>query len=700
MSETVESTLESALRSHEQGDFDTAERYYQEALIADPHDIEAVHCAGVLALQAGNFSLAVARLTWALQLGATLPGTYLMLGRAFKGQGDLDAAIECYRSAIAGDPGMVDARISLGLALKDQGRVEEAVAAYRAALARNPDSFEALLNLGNALQLRGESGEAIASYNRAAAVRSDSAALHYNLGKALRVQLRDSEAVERFQRAVLIDPGYLDAYFNLGNTLSSVGRYDESIQCFRYLLGLIEAGAGHPAAPDERDLLHRNTRTALIAPLVWTWRSEEAAVLLGEALVREPDSVVLNEYRLVTLPYRCESQVDLLEVYRHYQRISPLSALLPLVSAPRQFAPDRLRIGYLSGDLRDHSIAFFLESLLEHHDRSAFEIHCYSVNRSDDEVTARLKSRSDAWVDAGDLEDEALARRIVEDGIDILVDLAGRTVPNRIAVMASRPAFVQISYLGYPTYSGLPQIGWRITDPVIDPPGEAGLESERPLRLSHSMFCYRPPVDAPERGERRAGEGGICFGSFNQVQKLSPPVLSLWSRILKETPGSRLMLKAAGFGEEATRQRVMSAFADAGIDPDRVDIRPGIDDRLDHLALYGEIDIALDPFPYNGATTSCEALWMGAPVVTLAGSTHASRMGASILHAIGLTDLVAHSADEYVDIAVRLAHSRERLENLQSTLRVRFSDSPLREEESHARDFECALREAWSASVS
>lgn len=699
MSQTLARSLEAALRHHERGDFAAAERCYQEALIEDPHDMNTVHAAGVLALQSGNFELAVARLRWAIELGAAMPGTYFLLGRAHKGRGDIDSAIQNYRDAIARDPRMVDAHISLGLALKDRGRLDEAVAAYHAALLYKPDSFEAMLNLGNALQLQGKIEEALVAYDRAA-LRQDSAVVQYNRGKVMRSLQRDNEAAECFQRAAILDPGYLDAWFNLGNALSSLSHYEPAIQCFRHLLGLIDAGAGRPGAPAEREELRRNTLTALAAPLSWSWRFDEAAPLIAEALTREPDSVVLNEYRLLLLPYRCERQAELLDAYTHYQRISPLPTIPPMTTAPRSEAPGKLRIGYLSGDLRDHSIAFFLEPLLAHHDRAAFEIHCYSTNRTDDDITARLKTHADAWVEARDLDDEALARRIGDDGIDILIDLSGRTTQNRLGVFSKRPAAVQIGYLGYPTYTGVPQIDWRITDAVIDPAGEPGLPSEQPLRLPRSMFCYRPPADAPERPPRRTCEGAIRFGCFNQVQKLSPSVLDAWVRLLTSVPDSCLLLKAAGFADERARQRVLEVFTRAGVDAERVSIRAGIADRRAHLALYGKIDIALDTFPYNGATTSCEAMWMGTPLVTLAGETHASRMGASLLRALDMPELIANSVEEYIAVAQRLASDTAVLEEMHRGLRARFAASPLRDEVGFASDFEQALRTAWQARVS
>lgn len=692
--------LESALQHHEQGDLVGAERFYRAALEAEPNNIAATHSAGVLALQAGDFPLASARLRRALELGVTLPGTHLLLGRALKGQGDIDGAIASYRRALEADRDMVDAYISLGLALKDQGRLDEAVASYRSALAVDPDSFEARLNLGNALQLRSRLDEALAEFEQAAVLRPDSPHVHYNLGRVLRAQRRDTEAVERFQQAIVLDQGFLDAYFNLGNALASIGQYAAAVDCFLHLQELLATGAGRPVEPATRARLSRDTQTALAAPLVWSARFDEAEPLLAEALAREPDSVILHEYRLVALPYRCTRQDELLDLYRQYQRLTPMRLEPPLVTAPRMTIPDRLRIGYISGDLRDHSMAFFLEPLLANHDRSAFQVLCYSTNLRDDEVTLRLKACADGWFEARDIEDEALVQRIRDDGVDILVDLSGRTVRNRLGVFARRPAWLQLAYLGYPTYTGVPQIAYRMTDAVIDPEGMRGLESERPLRLPRSMFCYRPPADAPECARITARERGyLCFGSFNQLQKLSPEILAAWARILADTPGSRLLLKTAAFNDPRARGRMIESFERMGVESERVMIRGGTAGRHEHLALYNEIDIALDTYPYNGATTTCEASWMGVPVITLAGETHASRMGASILTALDLTELVTHSVDDYVAAACRLARARASLVELHAGLRRRFIDSPLRDESGFTRSFEQTLRSAWHTSA-
>lgn len=691
--------LESAIDCHKRGDFGAAEEQYQQALTAEPDNIYAIHSAGILALQCGNFPLAIERLQRAIELGASLPDTYLMLGRALKAQGDTPGAIDSYRLAIKVAPGNSVVHISLGLALKEQGQLSAAAAAYREALLVNPASFEARINLGNLLQLQGKFEAALAEYEKAKELRSDSAFVYYNLGKLLRAQQQDSEAVEHFQQAVKLDPEYLEAYLNLANALTAIGQYPAAIECYRYLQALLETGGGRVANQAIRERLYQDALTGMAAPLAWMARFDEALPIITQALASDPDSLALNEFYLLALPYSCESREEFLAAYTRYLRITPYRNAVPVAPAPRDVSGSKLKIGYVSGDFRDHSVAFFIEPLLAHHDRNAFEVVCYATNIEDDHVTARLRQYDSLWRAAHDMDDAALAQNVVDDEIDVLIDLSGRTMRNRLGLFARQAAPLQMGYLGYPTYTGVPQIAYRITDAVIDPEDEAGLETELPLRLPRSMFCYRPPHDAPLPATIVQQRDFVCFGSFNQIQKLSPTVLAAWVRILAAVPGSRLLLKANGFNDQETRRRVVDTFVRNGIDAGRIIIRPGTPDRNAHLAMYGEIDVALDTYPYNGATTTCEALWMGTPVLTLRGATHSSRMGASILTALGLEELITATVDDYVDKAALLAGDVERRAQWRDEIRPRMQKSSLCDEQGYARDFEDLISAVWRQRV-
>jgi predicted O-linked N-acetylglucosamine transferase (SPINDLY family) len=370
----------------------------------------------------------------------------------------------------------------------------------------------------------------------------------------------------------------------------------------------------------------------------------------------------------------------------------------------------RLRIGYVSADFRSHSVASFIEPVIAGHDRGAVEVVCYS-DAIADAVTERIRNeaRPDGWCETRAFSDAALAEKIADDEIDVLIDLAGHTAGNRLLCFARRPAPVQVTYCGYPNTTGLAAMGWRLTDDIADPPVPAdGAVSadgagpsdrhcvERLWRLPHGFLCFRPDPDAgvPSPAPVLA-EDRITFGSFNNLAKLGPDVLDLWAAVLKTTPWSRILLKARALSDTEVAGSMRQAFADRGIDPERVEIAPYAASPREHLALYRRVDIALDPFPYNGTTTTCEALWMGVPVVTLRGSAHAGRVGASLLHRVDCDELVAESAEDYLRITSRLAGERDRLVALRSNLRQRMAESPLTNPAIIARDLEAAFRSMW-----
>jgi len=312
-----------------------------------------------------------------------------------------------------------------------------------------------------------------------------------------------------------------------------------------------------------------------------------------------------------------------------------------------------------------------------------------------DATTERLRGLSDGWVDVRGLDDTALAARIRDDGIDILVDLGGHTGGNRLLVFAREPAPVQVSYLGYPATTGLEAIGYRLTDARADPPGVADdFHGEALIRLNRCFLCYGTPDDAPEVAPRPA-DGPITFGSFNHLPKVTPEVVATWCRILDRVAGARLILKAKGLASAVTRDRVRALFADHGIAPERVETIAWLPAPGDHLALYGRVDIALDSFPYNGTTTTCEALWMGVPVVTLAGDRHAGRVGASLLATVGRDDLITATRDDYVARAVALAADADGRAAARRDLRERVRRSPLGDAAGLATEIEAAYRAMW-----
>jgi protein O-GlcNAc transferase len=351
----------------------------------------------------------------------------------------------------------------------------------------------------------------------------------------------------------------------------------------------------------------------------------------------------------------------------------------------------------VSCDFRRHSVFYFIEPLLAQHDRRQVEVFCYSDVLTADEQTERIKRAADVWRDVAPLDDAQLAERVREDRIDVLVDLMGHARGGRLLAFARRPAPVQMTYLGYPNTTGVDAIGYRLTDEWVDPTGAAdGWHTEKLVRLAHGFLCYRPDPDAPDVSESPALRNGfVTFGSFNNLAKVSVATMRLWGRILRDVPGSRLLLKYRSLGDEPTCAIVRQRMAQADVPVDRVDMVGPEPDHRTHLASYARVDVALDPFPYNGATTTCEALWMGAGVVTLAGIVHAGRVGVSILTRAGLGELVATDENAYFGIATNLARDIDQLARMRRQMRDRVSGSPLRDEPALARDVEAAYRKMW-----
>jgi predicted O-linked N-acetylglucosamine transferase (SPINDLY family) len=351
----------------------------------------------------------------------------------------------------------------------------------------------------------------------------------------------------------------------------------------------------------------------------------------------------------------------------------------------------------MSPDFRQHSVSFFLEPLLAAHDPAAVQVFCYADVAQPDAVTQRLMSYVHHWRDVAGCRDDDLCRVLAADRIDILVDLAGHTKGNRLAVFAQRSAPVQVTAIGYPATTGLAAMDYRLCDAVTDPPPEADAWSvETLVRLDAGLHCYRPPANAPAVGPLPAQAAGyITFGAFNKLAKISRDTVALWAEVLKAVPTSRLLVKTKPLAEAETRARLERAFADAGIAPARLELRGWEAQDRAHLDLYNHVDIALDTTPYNGTTTTCEALWMGVPVLTLAGRGHAARVGASLLSQVGLTDWIADNADAFVARARTATADTSALASLRKDLRATVAASPLCDGAVYARAVEGAYRAMW-----
>jgi protein O-GlcNAc transferase len=569
--------------------------------------------------------------------------------------------------------------------LQRSGRVAQAETSLRHLLALHPNHAEAHNALGNILISLGRPRDALEAYQRAIAIRPEYAEAHYNSGIArMNLNLKD-QAVESFQRALALKPDYLKAMNNLGLVLMDTGKLDEAVEVLNRALAI---------EPNRTDV-----QSNLAVVLKNMGRVVQNLNLRRRLAEAQPDDPAARSSMIFAMNWDPDYDplAILLESRQWDERFArPLRQGRQPLTSDRD--PDRrLRIGYVSADFWTHSVSFFFLPLLRSHDRGKFEIICFSNVERPDKTSAAIRSTADGWHDVLAQSDDRLADLIRARGIDVLVDLSGHSVHNRLLVFARRVAPVQINYLGYPGTTGLSEMDYRLTDSHADPPGKTEhLHAERLLHLPETNWCYGPAEQTPPVGPSPAAAGHpVCFGSFNHLAKITLATIELWAKVLGAAPSSRLMLKSAGFAAASVQREMLRAFADHGIESGRIELlgrRPSI---ATHLELYARMDIALDTFPYHGTTTTCEALWMGVPVITLAGEVHLSRVGASLLHSVGLQEFIAHSSDEFVQLAAQLASDVPRLVEIRRTLRQRMRNSRLMDGPRFARDVEAAYRDAW-----
>jgi protein O-GlcNAc transferase len=569
-----------------------------------------------------------------------------LLGMLAAQTGRLDSAIELLRQAIQLKPGFAEAYDTLANALKAKGQLEEAVAAYRRAIELKPDLAELHSNLGNVLLELGQLDEAIASYQQAIRLKPNHAGMYCNLGTVLYARERTDEAIAAFRQAVRLKPDFALAHNNLGNALKDIAQLDEAIGAYR------------------------------------------------QAIRLKPDFLFAHSNLLYALHYH--PGYDARMIYQEHlqwnrQFAEPVRKFIRPHTNNRD--PDRrLRIGYISPDFRECPIAPSLLPLLREHDRQQMEIFCYSHVLRPDARTEQLRNHADVWRNLVGLSDSQALSLIQQDEIDILVDLALHTGNRQLMIFAHKPAPVQATWLAYPGTTGLSAIDYRLSDPYLDPPdSDLSLYSERTIRLPETYWCYSVPGPTPEPSPPPATTGYVTFGCLNNFAKVSLPALDSWADILQAVAQSRLIVHTRrGTHLDAVRDR----FAGKGISPDRLEFLSR-QPWPQYAQTYGRIDIALDPFPWAGGITTCDALWMGVPVVSLAGHTAVGRGGAGILSNVGLPELIAQTPQQYVQIATELASDLPRLTGLRRTLRARMQTSPLMDAPRFARNVEAAYRQMW-----
>jgi protein O-GlcNAc transferase len=558
------------------------------------------------------------------------------------------------------------------------GRIDAALSMVRLHIKMRPKDLDAVNLLGTLLQDAGRSAEAIVHYERLLAMAPDRPAYRHNYANALLDAKRPRDAVSQWEQLLATQPDYLLGWIALSVAYLEIDDTARAID------------AGRRAAAMAPDLAPAAGNLAFA--LGRAGELDEAITVLQRGVEANPSEHRLRSSLLMLLNYSTRPNDEIRLAHARYGE--SLGRPSQPARTPRD-AVRPLRIGVLSGDLADHSVAFFLQPILEQaHDGLVFEAFSNGVPKPGDPRTPQLKALFDAWHECASMSPEGLDAAIRERAIDVLVELGGHTESGRLPALANKPAPVIVSAIGYPNTTGLPAVDWRVVDSITDPPGSEHLCTERLLRIDPCFLCYSPPQEAPEPAMPEA-DAPITFGSFNNAAKIGPTSIELWARVLKAVPGSRLLLKSQTLSDAAGRARIEKRFVEAGVEASRLELVAYSKTRQEHLELYKRVHVALDTTPYNGTTTTCEALWMGVPVVATLGDRHAARVSASLLHAASHSELVAKDADAFVQLAASLAQDRARLASLRTNLRGELRASPLCDAPAYAARFHAAIRDCW-----
>jgi predicted O-linked N-acetylglucosamine transferase (SPINDLY family) len=640
--------LEEALALHQALQHDEAERIYAKVRCECPKDFDAWYLSGAMAFQRGEH---------------------------------LEEAIELLQTARKLNPESIECRMFLGMALADLGRHAEAEPHLARAVKKAPHRPEVWENLARCQRAIGLPHEAAESLKRFTELQPQEAHAHELLGEVI-AQINGFEKAEcHFRKALELEPDMEIAWSNLGLSLiEQSGHIAEGMDCLDKALQL------------DPFLVAASSARAL--GLQRLYKAEESLDLHNSILWMEPQNARVLSARNMLLNYLPrQDRQSVFEAHKGFASIHPKDEFQVFFN-PQE--PDKkLRVGFVSPDLRHHSIAFFLKPLLANLDSSRVQTLLYHCHHDEDATSATLRKLATKWTRLNGVEDDAAAALIKKDAPDILIDLAGHTAMNRLPLLARGLAPLQISYLGYPNTTGVPAIAHRLVEEITDPIGAAdSFTTEKLIRFSPCAWAYEAPADAPSPAMPDEASP-VTFGSFNNFLKVTDETLAVWSKILTRVPGSLLFIKSAYLDDPEVRKNVFERLVAAGIEEDRVEISGFFASTQDHLTAYNRVDVALDTFPYNGTTTTCEALWMGVPVVSLIGDRHAARVGLSLLTAVGHPEWAEEDEEHYIEKAVTLAQDRALRGQLRESLRSEVAASILCDHQRQAARFEAALRQAW-----
>ena len=690
---------------------------YLDAIRLVPNLARAHLNYGNILLLKGDLQGALDAFRTAIKHKPDYAGAYYNMGNAMLGNGQYDEAVSSYRRALEIKPDYAEAHCSLGVALRDLGQFEDAVASYRRALEIKPDLVEAHYNLGMDLKSLGRLEDALANYRRTLELKPDYAEAHSNLGIALQALGKLDSAVESYRRALELKPDFAEAHSNLGIALQALGKPEAAVASYRRALEvksdlfvahnnlgntLQDLGQFEDALASYRRALelkpdYAEAHSNLGVALKEQGKLSEAEACFRRALELKPDFAETHSNLLFILNYNDDlSPSYYLEQARQYGRLVAGNVVTRFSAWQCAARPERLRVGLVSGDLRVHSVGHFLEGLLSNIDSARIELIAYPTHHKEDELTARIRPYFSAWKPLVGKRDADAARLIHTDGVHILLDISGHTAHNRLPMLAWKPAPVQVTWLGFPNTTGMSEMDYVLGDLQAIPTEHENHFSETVWRLPDSYLCFSAPAYPVKVAPLPAlSTGHVTFGSFNNLTKMNDTVVELWARILLAVPNSRLYLKTGQLKDADVRAQTLRRFAAWGVAPERLTLGGTLGSTADHLSEYSKIDVALDTFPYPGVTTSVEALWMGVPVLSLHGDRFLSLSAKSIAHHAGLLDWVAVDKEDYVSKAVAFVSNLERLAALRNGLRKQVLASPLFDAPRFARNFEEALWGMW-----
>jgi protein O-GlcNAc transferase len=714
--------IQNAEQYRNTGQWQNAEKLYNQILQIQPKNPQALqfyNALGSALTHQGQLTEAIACFQKVLVFNDTHAEIHNNLGIALAQNGHIEEATLCFQKALTLRQNYVEAYYNLGLVLDQQEQFVKAMNCYQKALAINPHYAEAYNNLGNIYRKLNQLKEAFACYQKALKIKPDYSQTYNNLGVISQQQGHRIEAITYFQKAISINPNFLEAHKNLGLVLNEQEQFEQAMTCFQTVLSLnpndVEAylslGNAFKALGQMTQAMASYQKAISLNPndfkayhglgLIWKnqARLDKAIEHYQKALAINPHYVSVHNCLVYALNFALG--YNRANIFLEHQRFNEQHAK-PLAKWIQPHRNDcnanrKLKIGYLSADFRRHSAAYFMKPFLEHHQHQDFEIFCYYNHARHDDFTQNLQSYADHWLNCVTLSDSELTEQIKQDQIDILVELSGHTDGNRLLVFARKAAPVQVFYtVNYVNTTGLTTIDYRITDNYADPQELADAYcSETLIRVPNSYYCYDPIDEHPPANELPALTNRyITFSSFNSYAKLNHDTFALWAQVLNKVPDSKLIMKTKSLTEPSIQKEVKEQLGRFGIEPQRILL--GYESTPNTtIKAYHQIDIGLDTFPFNGATTTCQALWMGVPIVTLVGETTAARAGLSILSSIGLTELIAYTPEQYVDICIKLANDYEYLQNLRANLREKMRASPLMDGVSFTRYLESIYLNLW-----